>query len=400
LHLADCYVELGRDADAAKILLGFKLREGDPNADAVLRRLGAISFPAGERRSACLAAAGRPGDASSASVEACGELAGLLSAAGLPEMADSLLDVRGRRHPDPEQRFEAGRQRIALRQSAGDGVLPPDPALLVAWLRGWPGGVADGEAVLALAESASKTQRSAWAKARAILENEPRTRLLARLLQLAEGVDATTVGNSIDRYAFGESSGNLRLAAKVLSSRGLPGVARKWMSEVHSRREANPVEDTALVLAICQADGDAGGLREWRDRLTRFPGSSSRLIDFAAEFFPVGHPELALEIMRERYDSFPVLAEEHRYFLNKYARHLIREGALDQAHKVLLSMFQKTLGGDPSLLVDYYRAAGSLDRLEGELDKYYLSKSERERVLSLLPPAPSARHHPETSANR
>jgi len=58
------------------------------------------------------------------------------------------------------------------------------------------------------------------------------------------------------------------------------------------------------------------------------------------------------------------------------------------------------VGGDPVLLVDYYKAAGKLDQLEGELDKFYLSKSEREQVMSLLPPGAKARTGPETSAVR
>jgi hypothetical protein len=156
------------------------------------------------------------------------------------------------------------------------------------------------------------------------------------------------------------------------------------MAEVFRRREGNPAEDTALMLALCAADRDPAGLREWRDRLARFSGAHSRFMDLAGEFFAVGQPGMALDLMGRRYRSFRVLTEDQRYFLNEYARHLIRQRRLDEAGKVLLAMFQKTLGADPALLVDYYRAAGKLDRLEGELDKYYLSRSERDRVFSFI----------------
>jgi hypothetical protein len=122
-------------------------------------------------------------------------------------------------------------------------------------------------------------------------------------------------------------------------------------------------------------------------------------MDLAAEFFRVGQPEMALDLMGSRYRSFRVLTEEQGYCLNEYARHLIREWRLEEAGRVLLAMFQKTVGGDPALLVDYYRAAGKLDRLEGELDKYYLSRSERERILSSVIQAKAARR-PGTSAIR
>ena len=403
IHLADCYLQLGRDGDAAKILADFKLRPGDSNADPVIQRMSAIEARRGADGGAGLrqlaVQAGRLG----VSVEVCGQLATALAAAGWPEVADALLDLRARRTPDRAQRFEATRQRIALRQSASAGpgkILPPDPALLVSWMRGWAGDVAEGEAILRLAETATPEQRAGWIKAREIVAAEPQTRLLGELLRLAEGASPVEVSAAIRPSSAGESSGALRLAAKVLNQRGQPEEARRWIAEVHRRQEANPLDDTALVLAICQAGGDSGGLTDWRDRLSRFPGTSSRFIELAAEFFQVGRRDLALGLMAERYASFRVLTEEQRFFLNEYARHLIREGVLDQARRVLLAMFQKTVGGDPVLLVDYYKAAGKLDQLEGELDKFYLSKSERAQVMSLLPPGAKARRGPETSAVR
>jgi hypothetical protein len=293
-----------------------------------------------------------------------------------------------------------------LRQGPAPGggaePLATDPELLVAWLRGWDGNVAEGEAVLALAQSATPEQRTAWAKASEVLAAEPASRLLADLIRLVQGAPAAEVCESINGYAEAESSGGLRLAAKVLTTHGQPGAARRWITEVHRRQEGNPLDDTGLILDICQAESDQGGMADWRDRLPRFPGPSSRFIDLAAEFIRVGQRDLALGLMADRYRSFRVLTEEQRYFLNTYAGHLIREGALEQARQVLLAMFQKTVGGDPSLLVDYYKAAGKLDQLEGELDKYYLSKPERERVLSLVPPGMKGqgRPVPQTSAIR
>jgi hypothetical protein len=403
LHLADCYIRMGRDADAAGVLRKFRLKEGDPNTDAVLRRLGGIYARqrvegAGELRRLAIQA-GRL----AASMEACIELAGYLAEAGLADVADALLELRARRTTQPGARFAAGRQRIALRQSAAtaaDGkVRPLDPGLLTGWMRSWGGSVEQGEAILALAESAPEAHRTAWRTAREILATEPGTRFLASLLRLSDGEEAGIVAEAVGATVASEPSPTVRLAAQVLSRHGQPDVARRWMMEVHRRREVNPAEDTALMLRICQAGEDAAGMREWRDRLARFAGSHSQFIDFAAEFFRVGQPEMALDLMGRRYQSFRVLTEEQRYFLNEYARHLIREWRLEEADKVLLAMFQKTLGGNHSLLVDYYRAAGKLDRLAGELDKYYLSTSERERVLSLIPTAIAPRR-PGTSAIR
>ena len=403
LHLADCYLQLGRDADAAGLLRTFRLREGDPNTNAVLRRLGGIHARQGADGTGELRRLAIQAGRLAASIEVCSELAGHLAAAGMPDVADALLGLRARRTTEAGARFSAGRQRVALRQSeatAGGGkVRPLDAALLTGWIRSWDGGVAEGEAILTLAETAPETHRPAWRTARELIAKEPRTRLLAELLRLSEGEAAEAVAEAVGVMMDSEPSGSVRLAAQVLSGRGQADQARRWMTAVHRRHEGNPAEDTSLMLRICQAGADQEGLREWRDRLAQFAGSHSQFIDFAAEFFRVDQPEMALDLMERRYESFRVLTEEQRYFLNEYARHLIREWRLEQADKVLLAMFQKTLGGNPALLVDYYRAAGKLDRLAAELDKYYLSRSERERVLSLLPTAMGPRRS-GTSAKR
>jgi Tfp pilus assembly protein PilF len=388
LRLADGYLKLGRDAEATALLLGFKLREGDPNAGPVLRRLGALHARQGVEGNAGLRSLAIQAGRLAPPMEVCLELAGLLEANGLADVADALLELRARRTSEPGARFLAGKRRVELRQSPETSrsgpVLAPDPHLLTGWVRSWSGAETEGEAVLALAAGAPETHRQAWLAAREAMAREPRLRLLAGLLRLGAGEDAAVVAQAIAPALAGTPSAEVRLAASALARHGQAATARGWMAEVFRRREGNPAEDTALMLALCAADRDPAGLREWRDRLARFSGAHSRFMDLAGEFFAVGQPGMALDLMGRRYRSFRVLTEDQRYFLNEYARHLIRQRRLDEAGKVLLAMFQKTLGADPALLVDYYRAAGKLDRLEGELDKYYLSRSERDRVFSFI----------------
>jgi tetratricopeptide (TPR) repeat protein len=376
-------LELGRGDEGQRALEGIGLGPGVPGTEALVEALAEFHAGRGEAGREPLRELARQAVQWSLPVERCGELAERLARAGRAEEADALLALRERDDVDSADRAALRRRRVSWRHERFGESLPLPPALLVGWARSLPEDPQAGRAVVELALKAPVARRAAWAEAANLLSGEERTRLLAALLRLAQGDAALQVAEEVDRLADAQPSWLLRVAAAVMADQGRAAASRavRWLGEVRSRREGDPLEDAALTLSVLAAAGDEFGIREWRARTAAFPGPDARFVAHALAFREIGRAEVSLGLLEERYRAGWVRTGEDLPFLTAYARELLAARRWPEARAVVFRARELAPGAEESLalVAEWCRVVPG--NLETELERFGLRQWERDRVL-------------------
>lgn len=333
-----------------------------------------------------------------------GDVATSLNEAGLTEEATGALWLAARREKSEDARFQLLARLLALRALPGS-----DPAawsaIAGAILESAP---AENAAHLAILQALAATcgaptpagANVAWRdllEANADRQSAKATVLLGRAL--LDGVPPGLWGEKLRQAKLPNFPAGASLLADFLASPGVgkPAVLRQWLDEVGDLVWDMAGRDASRQVAWFGQAGDKLRASELQSRLleeassdrflTRNPGGSLPSFDnrwmLPEAFSRAGFDDLAGALYRT-YAARLARWSDERDFLTQYARFLMRTGDFTGARSVLVRGFQKEIGLDPLLLVEYYRSIGHLDDVESGLQQMQVAPGNVAAVLSLL----------------
>lgn len=316
------------------------------------------------------------------------EVAARLDQAGLREEATGALWLAARREKNLVNRHNLMAKLLTLR--ATPSVEPSEwERVAAAILEGAPAShPAHAELLGALAATldAPAEEREAIVEAwrRVFAANTGRTSALATVTlgqAMLDGAPPARWGSLLGAAPALDASAAATLLADVLAARG-PGHAtelRAWLDRQGSSLWAMAGGDTGRQVAWFGIAGDRIHAAELHARLIeeslseRFlnRNSSASVPMFenrwrmAQAFADAGFDDFAGSLFRA-YAARLSRWVDQTAFLEQHARFLLRTGDFAAARTLLERGFQKEIGLDPALLVEYHRASGK-DDLEGGL---------------------------------
>ncbi len=297
-----------------------------------------------------------------------------LTEAGKLQEADAILTLKARHSSTPAARFELLLQRTRLRLT--NDAFEIESSDLQQLLAAWPGTPESGDRLLELARETTPVAAQTWNAATKALRQarDGRTPAWAVELFLPDSPATPPIPESM-------TSDQLRFAAKAASLAQKPKLAWQLLEELHDRFEEHPLTDGALIFEVLSQLDDNAAILEWYQRALTWNQSTAEFANLAGVLSEIGRADLAAALFKQRYENLQILTTSDQLFLTRYASFLIERKAFRDAERVLMSMFHKSIGSDPNLLVDLYGAWDRLDHLEGNLRKYFLNPHLSEKVL-------------------
>lgn len=386
LMLSDLMVENGDLTGAIALLEKLRIASKSANRNHVDQRLVRWYAKADpdniERLAKLIANPSRTWPASTISAVATS-----LAEAGKLKDADAVLTLKARKSNTPTARFELLLQRAELRLTNTEE-LETSPADLQQLLAAWPGKSESGDRLLALVRETTPIAAESWKAATDALREARDGRVPAWAVQLflPEAPDTPPALSSM-------SPGHLRFAAKAASLAEKPALAWKLLRELHTRFEEHPLVDGRLIFQVLNQLDDDATILEWYQRAQTWNESTAEFANLADVLNEIGRHDLAAALFKHRYERLQILTTSDQLFLTRYASFLIERKAFRDAERVLMGLFHKTIGGDPHLLVDLYGAWDRLDKIEGNLRKFFLNPHLHDEVLESAKAYPD--HRPE-----
>ncbi len=318
-----------------------------------------------------------------------------LFAAGRYASGDGCLLLHARKAANPAERARLLATLIGLRLQ-----YQPDPVLVKSYLETFFGGLEPGfdaaDEWVNLAGKYPDAVRGPWRDMRSGLLDRKETRLVARLTdaQLDGGWDVLV--NEALQWP-GVTRAEWELLVEALTAAEHPALALRLLETPKVKANSLFGMDAEKQLQVLTALDAKTRIAELHVRLVAeayaegfhrrysvdtVPNFHSRQ-SLPRAFASAGLLDQAHALYGAYYRSLPRVSREHTDFLEDYAQFLIGQKYFEEAEVVLSRAFRKSLGLNPSLLVDLYDAWGRLNYLDRELAKYFLPSADQRRAMEL-----------------
>jgi tetratricopeptide (TPR) repeat protein len=330
------------------------------------------------------------------------ELADRLFEAGATTEGRGVLLLAARnRQTAPHDRVSLLTLLVRLRLEAGEpiGEIAPDLRTLLENLpleaisqRGW------FEVLATRSPKGGGAEADVWTATLQPHLAHPRTRLAAgaALWWLGGGQP-----EAFDEKLWAEFTAAERdLAIEMMPILGEPGIvlSRGWLSRRTEPSSTLCGGDEARQIRLFGALDDRVRAAEIQSRLLR-EAQSDGFQQFTARrrastafgerwplpgvFAEAGFPDLAGGLFAAYHATIRRLTWEHNEFLQSYARHLIDQREFARAETILTPAFQKSIGTEPQVLVDLYRAWGRLGEIPTRSARLHLTSGLQVRLDEL-----------------
>ena len=222
--------------------------------------------------------------------------------------------------------------------------------------------------------------------------------------RLAAGLATAWLDDSLakdfDPTAAGFTPREIDLAIEVVPELGDAGIAasQTWLSrrvgsvatlcdgdvarQVRLFGQLGDQMHAAEVSARLLLEADTDGFQQFSVR-RRSSSAFAERWPLPGVFAEAGFPELAGGLFERYHHSIRRLTWEHQSFLTAYTRFLIDHEEFANAERVISPAFQKSIGAEPEVLIDLYRAWGKLDEMPGRLGKLFLTSGIEVRLDEL-----------------
>ncbi|MBL9151075.1 MAG: tetratricopeptide repeat protein [Verrucomicrobiales bacterium] len=341
---------------------------------------------------------------------AYGDLRLLRDLAGFLFQAGAVAEGRGVLLLAARDRLTEANDRVALltdlvghRLRAGDGPaavapdlltlmenLPVDEPALRAWI---------DEVALQLPRQGDPATVGAWVDLLNPFASSPRTRLAAgAALWWLNGGEAGKAYEPAVWAAF--SPAERDLAIELMPRFGDPGIAesRRWLTrragpastlcegeEIRQIRLFGQLGDrvrAAEVQARLLREARTDGFQQFMPRRRAVTAFNERW-PLPVEFAKAGFADLAGALFDAYQGTIRRLTWEHNEFLQAHARYLIDQGDFQRAERLLAPAFQKSIGTEPDILFELYRAWGRLSEIPARTARLHLPPGLQVRLDEL-----------------
>ncbi len=327
------------------------------------------------------------------------DVAGRLFEAGMLTEGRGLLLLAAReKSTDDTRRLDLLLALVRLRLAHGEPIdevapdldtlmenLAPDPVFLTAWLR-------------LVVDHADPADHDAWLARLKPWLSPPRTRLAASLATLQ--LSAPDGEAPLPIAPLGLTPAETDLAIELLPDLGPSGVATaRALLDSRPRPVATLCDgDVPRQVRLLGKLGDRLRAAEISTRLLIEADSDTfqqfsvrrRASSAFAERWPLpsifaeaGFPDLAGALFQRYHESIRRLTWEHENFLAQYTRFLIDRQQFALAERVIVPAFQKSIGADPELLIELYRAWGRLGEMPARVVRHDLTSGLEVRLDEL-----------------